>query len=64
MKESNITVIALGGSLIVPHLSDTGGINVEFLKKFREFLLKEIKKGKRFVIVAGGGKRSNIRSCP
>jgi uridylate kinase len=45
-----ITVIALGGSIIVPDK-----IRVGFLKKFREFILKEVKSGKRFIIVAGGG---------
>jgi len=60
MKKSDITVIALGGSLIVPHLSDTGGIDVAFLKKFRTFILQETKKGKQFVIVAGGGKTSRV----
>jgi len=60
MKDSNITVIALGGSLIVPHLSDEGGIDVAFLKKFRKLILQETKKGKRFVIVAGGGKTTRV----
>lgn len=43
-------VISLGGSLIVPD-----GINHSFLKKFRTLILKEIKKGHKFFIVAGGG---------
>ena len=53
-------VIALGGSLIVPHLSDNGGIEVSYLKKFRAFLLSEIKKGKRFVIISGGGRTTRV----
>jgi len=53
-------VIALGGSLIVPHLSDTGGIDVLYLKKFRAFILSEVKKGKRFVIVTGGGRTARV----
>ena len=61
MKQTNdITVIALGGSLIVPHLSDDGGINVTFLKKFRSFLLKEARKGRRFILVIGGGRTARL----
>ena len=56
----NFTVISLGGSLIVPHLSDDGGINVAFLRKFRALILGEIKRGKKFVIVAGGGKTARV----
>jgi len=44
-------VISLGGSLIVKK-----EINVEFLRKFRNFILNYLKKGKRFIIVVGGGK--------
>ncbi|TSC56294.1 MAG: uridylate kinase [Parcubacteria group bacterium Greene0714_21] len=55
MKERYI-VISLGGSLIVPHLSDEGGINVQFLRKFRAFILQQIQKGRYFIIVPGGGK--------
>ena len=40
----------MGGSVIIP-----GKIQVEFLKKFKEFILKFLKKNYRFVIVAGGG---------
>jgi len=56
MRKSNVIVIALGGSLIVPHLSDEGGIDVQYLRNFRRFILREVKKGKTFIIVAGGGK--------
>jgi len=44
-------VISLGGSLIVPN----GGIDYQFLKHFKETIVLEIKKGKRFIIVVGGG---------
>jgi len=44
-------IISLGGSLIVPQ----SGIDYKFLKKFRELILKEIKKGNKFFIVTGGG---------
>ncbi len=46
-----IIVISLGGSIIVP-----GEINVKFLKNFRRLIIKHIKRGKRFIIISGGGK--------
>ena len=46
----DIIVISLGGSLIVPYF-----INWRFLREFRKLILSEIKKGKKFVIVSGGG---------
>src|SRR3989338_9713985 len=50
------TVIHLGGSLIVPHITDDGGMDILFLKKFLGFLRKELKKSHSFIIVIGGGK--------
>ncbi len=47
----NLYIISLGGSLIVP----PGGIDWRFLKEFRALIMAEIKKGKRFVVVTGGG---------
>ncbi|MEI7709236.1 MAG: UMP kinase [bacterium] len=44
-------VLSLGGSLIVPD-----GIDVEFLKKFRDLIISQTKKGKKFVVISGGGK--------
>lgn len=44
-------ILSLGGSLIVPQK----GIDYEFLKEFRSLILRQLKKNKRFVIVAGGG---------
>ena len=44
-------VISLGGSLIVPDQ-----IDVDFLKSFKELILTQIKNGKKFVIITGGGK--------
>jgi uridylate kinase len=44
-------IISLGGSLIVPNK-----IDFNFLKKFRNLILKYLKKGNRFLIVSGGGK--------
>ncbi len=46
-----IVVISLGGSLIFPK----GGIDVRFLKQFRLFILRYMRKGWRFVIITGGG---------
>lgn len=53
-------VIHLGGSIVVPHISDEGGINILFLREFRKFLQKELKKGRRFLIVIGGGKTCRV----
>ena len=56
----HLTVIALGGSLIVPHLSDTDGIDVLFLQSFRKFLLQELKKGNKYIVVTGGGRTTRV----
>lgn len=50
-------VMALGGSIIYP---DTDGIDAAFLKKFRRFVLKFVKRGRRFVIVVGGGRAARL----
>ena len=44
-------IISLGGSVICPSL-----INRGFLKRFRRFILKRVKKGERFLIIVGGGR--------
>lgn len=44
-------IISLGGSLIVPE-----DIDVEFLKSFKTLILEHVAQGKKFVIIAGGGK--------
>lgn len=46
-------VISLGGSLIVPN----GGIDVNFLKRFNEFIRKQLAShpNRQFFIVTGGG---------
>jgi uridylate kinase len=46
-----VEVFSLGGSLVCPD-----EIDVLFLKKFRNFILKWVREGKRFVIFVGGGK--------
>jgi len=45
-------IISVGGSLIVPN----GGINTKFLSSFNRFIRKYVAQGKRFFLVAGGGK--------
>ena len=50
MKEE-IFIISLGGSLIIPD-----DIDIDFLKDFKEVILSQVEKGKKFVIVTGGGK--------
>ena len=57
---AQFVVISLGGSLIVPHLSDDGGVAVSFLKEFRQFLLGEMRRGRRFIVVTGGGKTARV----
>jgi uridylate kinase len=47
----NLFVISLGGSLLVP-----GEIDINFLKKFKDIIEKEIKRNKKFIIIVGGGK--------
>lgn len=44
-------VMSLGGSRIIPDEK----IDTEFLKKFKKLVLEQIEKGKRMVIVCGGG---------
>ncbi len=51
MAKKDVFVIALGGSVIMP-----GKINIRLLRNFRKLILKQKKFGRRFVIVAGGGK--------
>jgi len=52
MKETNDTIIiSLGGSLIIPE-----EIDLQFLKDFKALIISHIAKGKKFVIVTGGGK--------
>jgi uridylate kinase len=44
-------ILSLGGSILVPDQVD-----VVFVRKFRAFILDQIKKGRQFVIVVGGGR--------
>jgi uridylate kinase len=49
--EKETIIISLGGSLIIPN-----DIDIDFLKDFKELIVSQIKIGKKFVIVTGGGK--------
>lgn len=51
MKENNIYIISLGGSIVVPK----EGVDWKFLKSFRKLIVGEIKKGNKFVVITGGG---------
>ena len=46
-------VISLGGSVLYPDNIDTN-----FIKKFDTFIRAQVKKGRRFIIVSGGGRLS------
>ncbi len=50
MSSENI-IVSLGGSLIIPE-----EIDINFLRDFKELILGEIQKGKKFVLITGGGK--------
>lgn len=52
MPKKETYVISLGGSLIVP----PEGIDWKFLKKFRKLIIEQLQKGKKFFIIAGGGR--------
>jgi uridylate kinase len=56
MISDEIIVVSLGGSLIAPK----DGIDSVFLKKFRELIISLIKKGKKFVIITGGGNTARV----
>jgi uridylate kinase len=53
MNKQKTIIISLGGAIIC---SEARKINVEFLKKFKDLILKFTKKNYRFVIITGGGK--------
>lgn len=50
MNEEKI-VVSLGGSLIIPE-----EIDVEFLRDLKSLITEEVKKGKKFFFITGGGK--------
>lgn len=44
-------IISVGGSIVIPKT----GFDIPFLKKFRQLILNEVKRGNRFILVIGGG---------
>lgn len=50
-QKTGFNIISLGGSLIVPDEIDT-----VFLKSFLDFIKEEVREGKKYIIIAGGGK--------
>jgi uridylate kinase len=54
-KYGKIIVIALGGSILYPENIDT-----KYIRQFASYIKKYIKKGRKFVIVVGGGRTSRI----
>lgn len=58
--KETISVIGLGGSIVFPHKFTDGGLNVPFLTEFRRFILDQTGKGRRFVLVVGGGKAARL----
>ena len=44
--QKDMIIVSLGGSLIVPE-----EIDVAFLKKFRELILRYTKLGKKFILI-------------
>jgi uridylate kinase len=50
-KSSTPIILSIGGSIIIPKT----GFDIAFLKKFRALILSEVKKGKKFILVIGGG---------
>ncbi len=51
-KKEDPIIISIGGSLLVPN----GGVNEVFLKKLNIFIREQVARGKRFFLVAGGGR--------
>lgn len=44
-------VISIGGSVVVPKT----GIDIAYLRRFRDLLIRETKNGRRFIVTVGGG---------
>jgi len=44
-------IISVGGSIVIPKT----GFNIRFLKQFRELIIKEARRGGRFILIVGGG---------
>ncbi len=50
-KSAETFVLSVGGSLIVTR----EGIDLKFLKRFHDFIARQVKQGKKFYLVVGGG---------
>lgn len=50
-RSQETVVLSLGGSLLVPK----EGIDTDFITKFSALIRRHVKKGRRFVIICGGG---------
>ena len=48
--KKQLHIIALGGSVVAPD-----DIDLTFLKRFRELILRQVRQSQRFIIVIGGG---------
>lgn len=60
-KKEQIIIVSLGGSVVYPYGEKyNNGLDLNFLREFRSFLLKQAKNGRRFVIVVGGGKACRV----
>ncbi|PIR96319.1 MAG: UMP kinase [Candidatus Doudnabacteria bacterium CG10_big_fil_rev_8_21_14_0_10_42_18] len=44
-------VISLGGSLVIPN-----EIDIKFLRGFKSVILKQVRRGNKFILIVGGGK--------
>jgi uridylate kinase len=47
----HLSVLSIGGSLLVPQSE----VQTDFLRALRALILKEVRRGERFVLVVGGG---------
>ncbi len=54
-KFGKTVVVALGGSIIFPEK-----IDAQFIKFFKKFLEKHLRRGRRFVIIVGGGRLARM----
>ena len=60
-KKQQLIVVSLGGSVVYPYGEKyNNGLDIAFLRDLRQFLLGQVKIGRRFVIVVGGGKSCRI----
>lgn len=51
MTKIGYTILSVGGSIIIPKT----GFDSNFLEAFRTLILKEVKRGRKFILVIGGG---------